>query len=667
MKHTLQPAFLSSLLLAACPDPSCPVGSARLGDTCLADPDASSRPNSEPNAADPTAATCGDGRVDHVEACDDGNAADGDGCSSACALEEGCASPSCAPEPPRIRGAASMAPGRALWTWSQPEGSTRVELRLDGEPLDTPDQARLSVPLSPGEHTLEARACSASACSPWATHRTVAEAFGQSLPVGLVDTARKFARTSLGHAVAIGCERCASDAEGAPLSPAATASALERAVARGSDLIALSVASVGGELRVSPQDTATGAGLPRLADVLALPALRDGDALVLLDLAENEPRLADAVTPVQLAEALRDAFADAPTLARNGRPLLVRTSHGNRVYLSALREALTEAPELAPYVRYVLRDPEGAIAEFYALDALSSEAPLVPSLDFVDAVSFGYAAPDLPNRITLSRRAGRAVIIEGVPGSGAQHGHALLAALRDQADVIVTRYQPDRAQALVRLENRSLYFDSAKLRASATSIPLWYDTASGAKSVDQALTELGGPLVGTAAPSGALAPALAFGPGTQGRFLEAPADAGGAGGSGFLSAAFGGFSGPYTATDGRASSALAAPPVSSFGVVVNTAQAAEFGAFLDTEVVAACGSPLDTLLSGTATHWFVLYLDVRWNLLVDGKCAVAKPVATPLLARAKQGTKPRILSSGSVVSAASLLRFPTGYENDAAF
>jgi cysteine-rich repeat protein len=667
MNHTLHPALLSSLLLAACPEPSCPVGSARLGDTCLADPDASSRPNSEPNAAAPTAATCGDGRVDDVEACDDGNDVDGDGCSSSCTLEQTCAGPSCTLEPPVIRGAASMAPGRALWTWSQPEGSTRVELRLDGEALDTPSKARLSMPLSPGEHTLEARACSAVACSPWATHHTVAEAFGQSLPIGLVDTARKFARTSLGHAVAIGCERCATDAEGAPLSHAATASALERAVARGSDLIALSVASVGGELRVSPQDTATAAGLPRLADVLALPALRDGDALVLLDLVENEPRLADAVTPVQLADALREAFAQAPTLARNGRPLLVRTSLGNRGYLSALRDALAEAPELAPYVRYVLRDPEGPIAELYAPDALSPDAPLVPSLDFVDAVSFGYAAPDLPNRITLSRRAGRAVIIEGVPGSGAQHGHALISALRDQADVIVTRYQPDRAQALVRLENRSLYFDAASLRAGATSTPLWHDSAGGAKTVEQDLAEIGGPLVGTATPSGALAPALAFNPGAPTRYLEVSADAGGASGNGFLSAAFGGFSGSYMATDGRASSAFSVPPVSSFSVIVNTAQSAEFGAYSDNEVVAACGSSLSTLLSGTATHWFVLYLDVRWNLLIDGTCAVAKPAATPLLASAKQSTKPRILSAGSVVSAASVLRFAAGYENDAAF
>jgi cysteine-rich repeat protein len=671
---------VSALLLACKGDGSCPVGTVRLGGECIADGQ-SAADATVPELDAASAAPCGDGREDEGEACDDGNDDDGDGCSAQCTLEDACADEACAPATPTLRGAPSMAPGRELWTWTSPEGATRIELRLDGEVVATPDGARFSTSLSEGDHTLEARACNDDGCSEWAVHDTVVEAFGKTLPVGLTDTARKLTRTSLGHAVAIGCERCLSDGDGGALAPSAALSALERAVQRDSDVIAFAIASVDGELRVTPRDVAKSDTLTRLADVLAQPALLEGDALLLLDLVENEPRLTGSVTPKVLAEALRGALEAAPLVVRNGRPLLVRTTYGNRGYLSALRDALVDVPEVAPYVRYVLRDPEGAIGDFYALDALSSDAPLVPSLDFVDAVSFGYAAPDLPNRITLSRRAGRAVIIEGVPGSGAQHGHALISALRDQADVIITRYQADRAQSLVKLASREFYVDARS--ADSEFVHLARDRSGGLPA--GADVRLDGPINGLYAPpaltpavdtaSGLWGPALRFEGGSRSGALMIPGDAADPlPFVGFLAAGFGSPVGTTWAATGRVSVTLSVGSGvewMSAAVVGNDAASSHVTVDFAARASAACGKSLAALLPGGSSHWVVVYTSAsEWTTVIDGSCAIpGSAAATPMPRRPSQSpyTDAGIYGYGSVFTSASILRFPAGYDSDTAF
>lgn len=662
MKHTLSSLGLSFLALAACgADPTCPPGSTRLGDACLAaaaDDARGTVPDADADPADPDGA-CGDGLADPGEACDDGNLSTGDGCSGTCEREATCAGAGCVPEPPVIRGAASMAPGRELWTWSEPEGSTRIELSLDGEPVDPSEPHQLSVRLAPGDHELKARACSERGCSAWASHRTTAEAFGQALPAGLTDTAREFARTSLGHPVALGCEACASDGEGAPLAPAAALAALKRALAAQSDVLAIGVALVGGELRVTAEDASAPAGLARLADVLADAVLRDGDALVLLDLVESEPRLPDLAAPAALAEALRDVLLGAPSFARNGRPLLVRTTLSNGAYLSALREALADAPELAPYVRYVLRDPEGPVADFYALDALSSDAPLVPALPFVDAVTFSYGAPELPNRITLSRRAGRAVIVEGVPASDSEHGHALITALRDLADLFLTRYPAERARARVSLADHALYFDGHGLSQGDPALQVWHD-ASGleaATSASQALAGIAEPLVERHPASGLLPPAVAFSAAPSAA-VTAPADAlGTSAGNGFAAALFGVPGEKWLAGDGRA--LVMAVAEGQVNVITPAGSTAPPVMFTDADAQASCGAPLRALLAHDAAHWLVVYYDVAWTLLVDGACAITKPATFVLPAQRSPNALLGVASFGGVVTAASIARFPS--------
>jgi cysteine-rich repeat protein len=681
MKHPVYVIPVVSALLLACKgDGSCPVGTVRLGGECIADGQ-SGGDGSVPDIDAAARSQCGDGQEDEGEACDDGNDTDGDGCSSQCALENACANDACAPAAPTLRGAPSMAPGRELWTWTVPEGATRIELRLDGEPIATPDAARLSPSLSEGDHALEARACNDDGCSAWAVHNTIVEAFGQTLPLGLTDTARKLTRTSLGHAVAIGCERCLSDADGNALVPAATVSALERAIHRASDVVAFAIASVDGELHVTTKDVAKADGLTRLRDVLAQPLLRDGDALVLLDIVENEPRLSGAVTPKVLAESLRSALEAAPLVARNGRPLLVRGTYANRGYLSELRDALVDVPEVGPYVRYVVRDPEGAVGDFYSLGATSSGAPLVQSLDFVDAVSFGYTAPDLPNRITLSRRAGRAVIIEGVPGSGERHGHALITALRDQADVIITRYQANRAQSLVGQSTRELYFDVEGI--TATKLSVWYDNASGtaiemrndlADVPDQVGVRPPLPRTEADSWSGLQPPSLDFISDFY-RSVSLPRSTlVGSLDAGFLAAAFGAIDGWTSLEDGRAQVTLSPsqPAVVNIFVTLpdDKSQVVTLG---DDAATRACGRSITSLLAPGVAHWWVAYTSgTVWTVLVDGACAMSAPALPKLRSNAPAAaiSGGRLIAYGSkgpLLNAASILRFPAGYDSDTAF
>jgi cysteine-rich repeat protein len=646
------------LIAAGCGnDGTCPSGSLRLGNECVASagPSDASIPDADGRAP------CGNGQDDPGETCDDGNTADGDGCSSECDVEDPCALGGCVPEAPALRGAPSMAPGRELFTWSMPDGTTRIELRLDGASVATPDEPRLRVRLSPGDHTLQARACNDVGCSSWAERSTVVESFGAARPVGLTDTARKLSRTSLGHDVALGCARCLSDEDGTARAPDAAIEGLTRALTLGSDVIHLSVASIEGELRATPRDSASADDLPSLADILSVPALRDGDALVLLDLVENEPRLTDSAGARPFAEALRAALEAAPHVGRNGRPLLVRSSFANRSYLTALHDALRDVPELEPYVRYVLRDPEEPVGNFFAPDALSPEKPLVPDFAWVDAVSFSCAAPDLPNRITLSRRAGRAVIVDDVPGSAAKGGHALIIALRDQADVILTRYVPDRARQLVELPNHTLYVDGTRILTGDQSVEVQYDDPSGALGTKlQPMASFAAPLREQDPTSGLLPPAIAFKPDISGGIssvfdTRSSSD-------GFMLAAFGSPRSRFAMSDGRAFVVLDQPPSSQ--LYANITGGDGNVSFVDADFVAACGKNLGSLLSWDATHWLVVYRSTAWTAIIDGACIVSKPSSVPVPAAAVEGSPPSLVASDASISAASLVRFPAGYDTD---
>jgi hypothetical protein len=291
-----------------------------------------------------------------------------------------------------------------------------------------------------GDHTLKVRACRPDQmCSAWAAHSAHVESFGSELPRGLRDAARLLPTTALGYRVAIGCNDCADGPTSEIYSLEQAAASIERAIDRGADLIELNIASIGGTIYASPADAATAGARPPLLDLLRREKIASSDALLVLEVVEaTQDRSAQEV-----AETLLAIIDDIPKVARNGRPLWVRTSFANRGYLQALAKESARHTVTGPYIRFVVSDPGRDPQMFYG----AVEDSLVPTLELVDAVSVDFRSSNLPYRLERIRAAGSAVIVENVPGPG--HGEIVLGALREQADVFFTDYRVDQARRIV--------------------------------------------------------------------------------------------------------------------------------------------------------------------------------------------------------------------------
>jgi len=234
---------------------------------------------------------------------------------------------------------------------------------------------------------------------------------------------------------------------GEVLNLAAATASIERALMNGADLIEMNIASIAGGLYASPADTASADARPLLSELLAKEKLASSDALVALEIVEGT---SDAALPDDFAKALFNVIDKTPSVARNGRPLWVRATYSNRAYLQALAAEAKRRTVAGPYVRFVVADPGGDAAVFYSQQLTGA------SLDFADAVSVDYRHPNALYRLERLRSAGKAAILEEVPGPG--HGEMVLAALRERADAIITNYRADQARRIVTRQDVGIFF-----------------------------------------------------------------------------------------------------------------------------------------------------------------------------------------------------------------
>jgi cysteine-rich repeat protein len=482
-------AWLLACVGAGCgKEVSCPEGTGpRLGRCAVA---AAAHPvdalvdPTEEDAVFPLAETCGDGVVDLGEDCDDGNLTAGDGCSAAC-FDETPGDPVSASltlGSPFVHGASSMAPESALWAWEPVEGATHYELTLDGERQKNPESLRLSAVLSPGAHVLSVRACDDDDhCSAWTEHRTSVARFGDDLPRGLRGAERIVQKTALGHVIALGCDDCFVTPERGVRSLAEATATLERALARGADLVQFDAASIQGTLFASRTDEPMPGPRPTLASLLDAEALVKSNALVVLDVAEQAGLPASA-RPEDFAEALFALLDLRPALARNGRPFWVRADFERLGYLKALHAAAARHVVTGPYVRFVLEDAGAPVHDVYAPLQSGAAAPFLLDADFVDAVSLDYRLPDLPYRLERARQAGRAVVLAGVGGPGkADFGEAILPAFRELVDVVFTTYRVDQARALLSEGNTQAYVDARSIASAGATLQVQRLLPSGAR------------------------------------------------------------------------------------------------------------------------------------------------------------------------------------------
>jgi cysteine-rich repeat protein len=438
----------------------------------------------EQDALFPIAQTCGDSVLDEGEDCDDGNLTDDDGCSAACYYEAPGSPivPGVTLESPFVQGAQSMAPESARWGWDPVEGATHFELTLDGERQTNPQNQQFSASLSPGTHVLAVRACDdEDHCSAWTEHRTSVARYGEELPRGLRGAERIVRKTALGHVIALGCDDCFVAPDRGVRAQAEARATLERALARGADLVQLDAASIRGTLIASRTDEPAQGPRPTLESLLDTDALLKSDALVVLDVAEQAGLPASA-RPEDFAEALFALLDARPALARNGRPFWVRTDVERLSYLKAVHEAAAHHVVTGPYVRFLVEDAGGPVHDVYAPFQPGADAPFLLDADFVDAVSLDYRLPDLPYRLERARQAGRAVVLAGVGGPGApSYGEAILPALRELVDVVFTTYRVDQARELLSEGNTQAYFDARSIVSAGAALQVQRVLPSGAR------------------------------------------------------------------------------------------------------------------------------------------------------------------------------------------
>ncbi|MCC6876780.1 MAG: hypothetical protein IT378_20925 [Sandaracinaceae bacterium] len=412
-------------------------------------------------------------------------------------------------EPPVIEGEPSAGHLDLFWRWSTPAGTSSFRWWIDaGSPASVAADMSSAMFTAPGEgdYTIHVQACDASgACSLEATFTTRVELFGQDRVPAWRGVARAgIATTPLSRLAGVLCAACEGDAAGVGPTLAEAGPRVARALARGADGIEIRISYAAGELVVGddPASPSVPTGRVSLAELLGTAELTASDAIVVLDVRENDH------DPSAFADAVLDALDARPDIARNGRPLWVRTTQARAAYASAIRQRANDSPFVRPYLRFHVAFEASALASTSAFAAA------------VDAERAGGAdgvmlAPDSPNLVFgtgYARANDLAVTIGWIEPGG---GDVLVGALREEADALSSRYRVDRARTIVEERNTVLYVspsrevDDTQLRLHRADSITDLQTRPVARAATSSL--YGTPALATPGPAGPLfGPALSF-------------------------------------------------------------------------------------------------------------------------------------------------------------
>lgn len=389
----------------------------------------------------------------------EGGGSGADPCAACAADGYECDGTSClaapdAPAAPLVDGEASAGHLDLLWSWATVPGAERYEVRLDGDSwIDVGGSVTFATEVEWGSHSIEVRAC-AESCSLPSRFDTRVERFG---PVTgpWAGLRRALPRSPLGRPVAIGCHSCSVAADGSTLTDGLARAKIERALSRGADLVDVPVSGFGTALALcaSPTDTANCLDAATLAGILESDALAASDALLSLEIVEDD------AAPRDFARALLDALEQRREFARNGRPVYIRASSERLEALQAVAAALPGYPFLAPYVRLgVAYSPTAHAAVAAFQDALRVE---------VANHNFGWAeldhtTPNLTSLLGMGRSMGLSFAVSAIPGDdGAVH----TTRLREHADLLWSDYRVDWAREAVVATNVLAHVDASRCRS----------------------------------------------------------------------------------------------------------------------------------------------------------------------------------------------------------
>ncbi len=262
---------------------------------------------------------------------------------------------------------------------------------------------------------------------------------------------RELSSTALGHQTAVSCHNCYVGPGNEPLPLEAANARIAKAIAEGADFIEIDVVEIRGRLYAGHSDLAEPGILPLLSDLFAAPALRNSDALVVIEIKESQ---SDALTfSRNLLAALNET-----ALASEGRPLFFKAFSPKLNYLLAIKEAATALPRLAPYLRYyVLHSGLNSIA------AWQQEIDTQIVANGLDGIDVFFRAKHLAAVSGYARSLGLGVGVWTVPGP--KLGQLAILALREQSDIITTDLPLDQARALLVQQDVRTHLDASDLDA----------------------------------------------------------------------------------------------------------------------------------------------------------------------------------------------------------
>jgi len=368
------------------------------------------------------------------------------------------------PGTPDVQGEPSAGHPHPTWLWILPDGALSSRIRLDGGSWEEMAPETISytapTPLESGVHLFEVQAVGDDGqVSIPGAFETIIEKFER--PGYWNGVARDPAQSPLGNLAAISAHNCYLAFVDPPTSLLATRTMIQEAVDGGADLIELDIKSEGDEIVVDHDDDGTVDGA-LLADVLALPELRDGDQILFLEIKETQPTEAFVADLLDLLDARREHYA------RNGRPVVLRTFL-SRLENVALARQLLEAGAYPLIEHYVRLSVLFGNNDFPVLSTFQEKIAQVAT-DGYGMVEFQYQDRNLLGKLSYARSLGLGTNVWTVPVS---MGAVFTTALREEVDAITTDLSVAAARAAVEADNVLVYL-GARDQPPGDDVVTWH-------------------------------------------------------------------------------------------------------------------------------------------------------------------------------------------------
>lgn len=372
---------------------------------------------------------------------------------------------------PVIDGEISVGHDQPTWIWTTPASTDHFRVRINGNTwFAVSSNEYVSSALPEGLYVIEVQACAANnVCSVADSFQTTVEFFAKNSPPLWKGVSRiNLATTALGNISAISCHNCYNGPANETFSALESQAKIEQAQLNNADLIEIDIADAGGTLCATHDDVPNCGSLPTFQELLANASLINGDAMLFLEIKEQN------ATPAQFASQLLSTLnAQRETYARNGRPIFLRAFRSRLPYLLALKQSLDSYPFLKHYVRFSVLFGKNEVADVKGFqDAIQADVVA----NGLQMLELNYTNDNILGLTRFARAKGLGVGVYTIPGA---FGEVFIAALREEVDQITAEYRADQARSIIEETNVFAYLNASDCGSAADTTVTLKDNTSG--------------------------------------------------------------------------------------------------------------------------------------------------------------------------------------------